>query len=212
MTEPARVSELRATRLPAFAVRAAAGRPQGGRSNEPDESIVRPRSRAKRCGVVAKLSSEPIKRSTADKPGSVTARRERRAMTVIRLGAALPRRSSRLPADSASSVVVRLFGVAPDGGCRVSPASACAEATRLCGPVPRLHRPEAAYSGRALPGILLCGARTFLSLAKRGSGGLAVSRPRNIRPPRLFPNSHHAPADRLTCPQGYDGIVSERVV
>jgi len=61
-------------------------------------------------------------------------------MTVIRLGAPLPWRSSRLPADSASSVVVRLFGVAPDGGCRVSPAAARAAATRLCGPVPRLHR------------------------------------------------------------------------
>jgi len=45
-----------------------------------------------------------------------------RAMTVIPLGPPLPTGSSRLPADSASSVVVRLFGVAPDGGCRVSPA------------------------------------------------------------------------------------------
>src|SRR4029079_13136068 len=44
-------------------------------------------------------------------------------MTVIPLGPPLPMGSSRLPADSASSVVVRLFGVAPDGGCRVSPAS-----------------------------------------------------------------------------------------
>src|SRR5690349_17372234 len=43
-------------------------------------------------------------------------------MTVIPLGPPLPAGSSRLPADSASSVVVRLFGVAPDGGCRVSPA------------------------------------------------------------------------------------------
>jgi len=43
-------------------------------------------------------------------------------MTVIHLGAALLRRSSHLPADSASSVIVRLLGVAPDGGCRVSPA------------------------------------------------------------------------------------------
>src|SRR3954468_1979397 len=43
-------------------------------------------------------------------------------MTVIPLGPPLPTGSSRLPADSASSVVVRLFGVAPDGGCRVSPA------------------------------------------------------------------------------------------
>ena len=44
-------------------------------------------------------------------------------MTVIPLGSPSPASSSRLPADSASSVVVRLFGVAPDGGCRVSPAS-----------------------------------------------------------------------------------------
>jgi len=47
-------------------------------------------------------------------------------MAVIRLGVALPRRSSHLPADLASSLglnlVVRLLGVAPDGGCRVSPA------------------------------------------------------------------------------------------
>jgi len=61
-------------------------------------------------------------------------------MTVIHLGAALLRRSSHLPADSASSVIVRLLGVAPDGGCRVSPASFGSDATRLCGPVPRLHR------------------------------------------------------------------------
>ena len=59
------------------------------------------------------------------KPGSVTARSAcaPSAMTVIPLGPPLPAGSSRLPADSASSVVVRLFGVAPDGGCRVSPAS-----------------------------------------------------------------------------------------
>jgi len=63
----------------------------------------------------------------------------------------LPERSSRLPADDASSVMVRLFGVAPDGGCRVSPASVRPEATRLCGPVPRLDRggeAAAAAAGR----------------------------------------------------------------
>jgi len=63
-------------------------------------------------------------------------------MTVIPLGAALPLRSSHLPANSASSVVVRILGVAPDGGCRVSPACPWRKATRLCGPVPRLHRPR----------------------------------------------------------------------
>src|SRR5215468_4999048 len=99
----------------------------------------------------------------------------KRAMTAIHLGAALPQRSSHLPADSASSVIVRLLDVAPDGGCRVSPAAGTA-ATRLCGPVPRLRRLTAIYCGRALPGIPLCGARTFLSpaaLCHQGSDGLA---------------------------------------
>jgi len=63
-------------------------------------------------------------------------------MAVIPLGASLPVRSSHLPADSASSVVVRLLGVAPDGGCRVSPAAVLPAATRLCGPVPRLRQPR----------------------------------------------------------------------
>jgi len=89
-----------------------------------------------------------ISKKPPDKPGSVTARE--RAMTVIRLGTPLPACSSRLPADSASSVVVRLFGVAPDGGCRVSPAST-REATRLCGPVPHLRRGREA--GLMRPGV-----------------------------------------------------------
>jgi len=63
-------------------------------------------------------------------------------MTVIPLGASLPLRSCHLPADSASSVVVRLLGVAPDGGCRVSPALVWPGATRLCGPVPRFRQPR----------------------------------------------------------------------
>ena len=84
-------------------------------------------------------------------------------MTVIPLGAALPRRSSHLPADSTSSVIVRLFGVAPDGGCRVSPAPF--DRTRLVSVALFLAFAAALADGlqrRALPGILLCGARTFL--------------------------------------------------
>jgi hypothetical protein len=42
--------------------------------------------------------------------------------TVIPLGARLPVRSSHLPAGSAGRVVACLFGVAPGGGCRVSPS------------------------------------------------------------------------------------------
>src|SRR2546427_4442939 len=51
---------------------------------------------------------------------------------------ALPICSSHLPADSASSVVVCLFDVAPGGGCRVSLRT---EPARLCGPVRRLAAP-----------------------------------------------------------------------
>jgi len=54
----------------------------------------------------------------ADKPGSVLALRQ---VTVIHLGAPLLTRSSNLPADDASHAIVSLFGLAADGGYRVSP-------------------------------------------------------------------------------------------
>jgi len=54
----------------------------------------------------------------ADKPGSVLALRQ---VTVIHLGVQLLARSSNLPADSASHAIVSLFGLATDGGYRVSP-------------------------------------------------------------------------------------------
>ncbi len=107
-------------------------------------------------------------------------------MTVIPLGAGLPRRSSHLPANLSEPLIarrdcacsIRLFGVAPGGGYRVSPAvSFCATnsqlaplvgrkdtATRLCGPIPRLRRRQAFdYYVRPLAVTLLYGARTFLS-------------------------------------------------
>src|SRR5688572_19856312 len=99
----------------------------------------------------------------ADKPGSVGARM---LPTAIPLGPELLQGSSHLPASSAGRVVACLFGVAPGGGCRVSPCRTLrsgADAlphphpffrdfaalrrrsskhgtrqTRLCGPVPRL--------------------------------------------------------------------------
>src|SRR4029077_8938546 len=80
--------------------------------------------------------------------------------TVIPLGLGSPQGSSHLPADSASSVIVCLFDVAPGGGCRVSPlpdkvsyltavrdfVAALARynesgKTRLCGPCRRLATP-----------------------------------------------------------------------
>jgi hypothetical protein len=58
----------------------------------------------------------------ADRPDFVTAQPLRtRAMTAIPLGAELLRRSSFLPARSASSIIACLFGIAPGGGYRVSP-------------------------------------------------------------------------------------------
>ena len=58
------------------------------------------------------------KAKLADKPGSVLTLRQ---VTVIHLGVQLPTRSSNLPADSASHAIVSLFGLATDGGYRVSP-------------------------------------------------------------------------------------------
>jgi len=54
----------------------------------------------------------------AGKPGSVLTLRQ---VTVIHLGVQLLARSSNLPADSASHAIVSLFGLATDGGYRVSP-------------------------------------------------------------------------------------------
>ena len=45
------------------------------------------------------------------------------AATVIPLDVRLPSRSSHLPASSVGHVIACLFGVAPGGGCRVSPRS-----------------------------------------------------------------------------------------
>src|SRR6185369_16960043 len=45
------------------------------------------------------------------------------AVTVIPLDVRLPARSSHLPASSVGHVIACLFGVAPGGGCRVSPRS-----------------------------------------------------------------------------------------
>ena len=46
-----------------------------------------------------------------------------RRRAIIPLGAVLPRRSSSLPGDSASSVSAPLFGLAPDGVCRAGPVA-----------------------------------------------------------------------------------------
>ena len=90
-------------------------------------------------------------------------------MTVIHLGASLPARSSHLPADvtraasmSAYLVLLRMEVAAFHplrprfdpyrGDSSLWPCSSLSSTARA-----------AIYGGRALPGILLCGARTFLS-------------------------------------------------
>ncbi len=73
------------------------------------------------------LSSEPIRRSA------------RRA--IIPLVDALPRRSSSLPGDSASSVNVPLFGLAPDGVCRaVRVTTSAVGSYPAVSPLPDLRR------------------------------------------------------------------------
>jgi len=52
----------------------------------------------------------------ADKPGSVA-----KKLTVIHLGVQLLTHSSNLPVGSASNANTNLFGLAADGGYRVSP-------------------------------------------------------------------------------------------
>jgi len=115
------------------------------------------------------------KKKLADKPGSVLTLRQ---ATVIHLGASLLIRSSNLPADGASHAIVSLFGLAADGGCRVSPVSTqvrnfrCSqvEPTRLCGPIPRLIPCGLRlkdFSGRLLAVIPLYAARTFLPRLRR---------------------------------------------
>lgn len=64
------------------------------------------------------VGSPPISRVL-----STSATRESRRRAIIPLGAPLPKRSSSLPGDSASSVDVPLFGLAPDGVCRAGPVA-----------------------------------------------------------------------------------------
>src|SRR5690348_15507908 len=72
-----------------------------------------------------------------------------------------------------------------------------------------------AYSGRALPGILLCGARTFLS-PSRGSGGLAGfgaqhSTARMLERLGGACACDRRPAHRLAGAQRHDDVVAERI-
>src|SRR5438067_11133407 len=77
---------------------------------------------------------------SADKPGSVTASLERFAMTAIPLGAPLPARSSHLPADVTRAASMSAYLVLLRMEVAAFHPLPAKEATRLCGPVPRLRR------------------------------------------------------------------------
>ena len=103
-------------------------------------------------------------------------------MTAIPLGAPLPTRSSHLPADvtraasmSAYLVLLRMEVAAFHPPPRSFTCAGSDSSLWPCSSPSRAAR-AAAYSVRELPGILLCGARTFLSpfrLHVRSSDGLA---------------------------------------
>ena len=84
----------------------------------------------------AKMGSSPISRVLSSEP---ILRSTRRA--IIPLVGALPRRSSSLPGDSASSVNVPLFGLAPDGVCRaVRVTTSAVGSYPAVSPLPDLRR------------------------------------------------------------------------
>ena len=100
-----------------------------------------------------------------DKPGSVVDSHSSRRFVTLR--------SSNLPADDASHVMVSLFDLAPDGVYPAADVATSAVSSYLAiSTLPvLLAQPSAVYflwhfpsphGVRSLTGILLCGARTFL--------------------------------------------------
>ena len=96
-------------------------------------------------------------------------------LAVIPLGRSLPSASCGLPRDSGGQPSdVPLHGLAPDGVCLAATVTGCAvgsyptfsplpEAPRRLGRSNFLWHFPRGFPHRALPGILPCGARTFLA-------------------------------------------------
>jgi len=110
-------------------------------------------------------ASNANKVKLAGKPGSVVDSHSSRRFVALR--------SSDLPADDASNVIVSLFGLAPDGVYPAADVATSAVSSYLAiSTLPDLlAQPSAVYflwhfpsprGVRPLAGILLCGARTFL--------------------------------------------------
>ena len=101
-----------------------------------EKSLNRGEKWRKRKKRVAKWGSPPISRVLSSGPVRKPARR-----AIIPLVDALPRRSSSLPGDSASSLNVPLFGLAPDGVYRaVTVTSAAVGSYPTVSPLPDLRR------------------------------------------------------------------------
>jgi len=113
-----------------------------GLSMEPCSRGTVPQGRPRRYAPRQGLTKADRSVKPACKPGSVGAIAG--DVTIIPLGPQLPAGSSHLPADSASSVVIRLFGVAPGGGYRaVRVPTSAVRSYRTVSPLPdpvrRLH-------------------------------------------------------------------------
>ncbi len=168
------------------------------------------RKRARWARARGKSRSQPISRVL------LRDARVARPMAVIHLGAALPRRSSHLPADSASSVNVRLLGVAPDGGCRVSPAPPRREPRHRDSSLWPCSSPSSPLSRRLITSgryPASCSAEPGLSsprfaCARRAATVWLTSVPMLARRGALAAN---APAQLFASAQRHDVVLSERV-
>jgi len=142
--------------------------------------------------VCLALQPKPIYHSKLRlRPSTGIERRKRRSWpisrvlswTVIHLGRLSPNASSNLPVSSAGRAMGYLFGLAPDGVYHAARVTTCAvRSYRTISPLP--HSPEyplvmiggifllhfpSALAAQVLPGVLPCGARTFLRCILRRS-------------------------------------------
>jgi hypothetical protein len=121
------------------------------------------------------------------------------ALAVIPLGRSLPNASCSLPRGSGRQPSnAPLCGLAPDGVCHATTVTGCAVGSySTFSPLPKApgrfgrsdslwHFPRG-FPHRALPGILPCGARTFLSLVlKRDCDRLRCSNDASLASPTWF--------------------------
>src|SRR4051812_18764655 len=119
------------------------------------------------------------------------------AVTVIPLDVRLPARSSHLPASSVGHVNACLFGVAPGGGCRVSPRRFPRQQADTVAADSSLWPCSSPRGGRSLAVTLPYGARTFLYWSVNAQTATAWPTPARILTCRT---SHPCPVNLLALP------------